>query len=335
MTQAFRDTSLPSLFAHATRKDWGIGVLVWDDGGKRGYLFENGEERTMASGFHELMRKVEHPSPDQQAVSRRLQRMLAARPGESSPSGTAPTFAQQLVRFHEVYPGGLLDPKWVRQIRGEGAEQPNPQHRAVLLQDAQEQLSVNVLDSFLANQHFEQLWESVMRVLDRATDLVPAAQLKKLKLARPGQSRELAVAVRELLHGTDPQAQRFDRYVAALTARAGEPARWEVATALSAIVNPKDDVCVHPKIFGLQLKAIGLQSVVGARPGGATYARLLAVARDVAKKLDEQGEQPRDLLDIHDFMRITLKPAVKARVSPAKPSARKAAPPSEDDPQDE
>src|SRR6185295_13412448 len=104
---------------------------------------------------------------------------------------------------------------------------------------------------------------------------------------------------------------RFDRYVAALTARAGEPARWEVATALSALVDPTEDVCVHPKFFGLQLKAIGLQATVGARPTGAAYARLLIVARDIAKKLTEQDEVPRDLLDVHDFMRMTLKSVPK------------------------
>jgi len=51
MTLATDDTLVPSIFAHATRLDWGVGVLAWEDGGKRGYLFADGEERTLASGF--------------------------------------------------------------------------------------------------------------------------------------------------------------------------------------------------------------------------------------------------------------------------------------------
>ena len=39
MTLVTDDSRLPSLFAHTTRKDWGVGVLAWEAGGKRGYLF--------------------------------------------------------------------------------------------------------------------------------------------------------------------------------------------------------------------------------------------------------------------------------------------------------
>jgi len=55
MTQAAHESRSSSLFAHTGRKDWGVGVLAWEADGKRGYLFANGEERTMANGFFEKM----------------------------------------------------------------------------------------------------------------------------------------------------------------------------------------------------------------------------------------------------------------------------------------
>jgi hypothetical protein len=56
-----------------------------------------------------------------------------------------------------------------------------------------------------------------------------------------------------------------------------------------------------------------------AKPTGAEYIRTLAVARLVAKKLADQGEVTRDLLDVVDFMRLTLKPAARVRAATAKP----------------
>ena len=49
---------------------------------------------------------------------------------------------------------------------------------------------------------------------------------------------------------------------------------------------------------------------------------MLAVARFVSGKLTEQGQAPRDLFDVYDFVRVTLAPAVKT----GKRRARRAAP---------
>jgi hypothetical protein len=335
MALATDDARLPSLFAHTTCKDWGIGVLAWELAGKRGYLFEDGTERTMASGFHDLMRKVEQPSPDQMAASVRLQRMLVARARAHSsiPGASGPTFADQLATFHEIYPAGLLDPKWEKDVRGEGAEQRAPQHRSALVQEAQEQLSVAVLDSLISSQQYEQIWNLVVTVLGHR-DLVPTAQLKKSKSASSERQRDLALAVRELLYGKSPYEKRFDRYVAALGAHSGEPTRWEIATALAAAVHPTEHVCVQPLVFRALLKASGSRETTAARPSSASYMRLLAITRVIAKKLGEKNEVPRDLLDVLDFIRTAHKPATKVRVTSAKASKKSVVPAAADDDHD-
>lgn len=326
MTLATDDTRLPSLFSHSTRKDWGVGVLAWEDGGKRGYLFEDGEERTMASGFYQLMRKVEQPTADQKAASLRLQRVLAARATASSALGvTGPSFSDQLARFHDAYPAGLQDPKWIEEVRGEGAAQLTSRHRAAPVREAHEQLSAAALDALLGSQRFEQVCDIVVRLLG-LTDLVPTAQLRKPKSMTPERQRDLAVAARELLYGKLPYEQRFDRYVAALGAYTGEPARWEIATALSALVLPAEHICVHPSVFRLQLKAMGSRATAAVRPTGAAYARLLVVTRAIAKKLTDHGEAPRDFLDVHDFIRTTLKPVAKPRAATLRGKTRSVAP---------
>ena len=321
MTSPTSDTGSYSIFDHTLRKEWGVGILAWEDGGKRGYLFEDGEERTLASGFHHFMRKVEKPTAEQIAAFERLRKKLAAREqADPSSAGTGRQFLDQLVRLHETYGAGLLDPKWVADIRGEGAEQRLPGHRAPTILEAQEKLSKTALDALISSHSYGQLWEQVTTSLSR-TDLVPEAQLKKPRPNDLEQQRGLAVAVRELLHGSGAYEQRFDRYVAAL-AGLGEPPRWEMATALSALVHPAQHVCVHPVAFRLQLKATGSRGTAPARPNAAGYTRMLAVARFVSGKLTEQGQAPRDLFDVYDFVRVTLAPAVKT----GKRRARRAAP---------
>jgi len=325
MTLTTDNTNLLPLFAHSTRKDWGIGVLAWESSGKRGYLFEDGEERTVANGYYGLMRVVEQPSPDQKAASIRLQRLLVARAQTASSGATGPTFTNQLASFREIYPAGLSDPNWVLSVRGEGAAERAPAHRSPLIEEAQEQLSVTALDSLIASQQYEDMWELIVRVLGHS-ELVPTAQLRKSKAANNDRLRDLTVAAREVLYGKQPYAPRFDRYVAALAAYCGEPTRWEMATALSAVVHPNEHMCVHPMNFRLQLRVGGSRETIAARPNSAAYTRLLAVARVLAKKLTDQNEVPRDLLDIHDFIRVTLKPAPKARVVSAKASTRASVP---------
>src|SRR5882724_5802707 len=293
MTQAAHESRPLSLFAHTSRKDWGVGVLAWEADGKRGYLFENGEERTMANGYFELMKRVEQPSADESAAYARLQAILAARSSASTSTRLGASFADLVDKFRETYPGGLQDPKWIADVRGEGASRRTPRHRDAMVSDAQEHLSSTVLDALISGQRYEHLWNQVTSVLGR-TDLVPAAQLRKPKSIDVQQQRGLAIAVRDLLYGETPYELRFERYVAALAGFFGEPARWEIATALSALVHPTELVCVQPTIFRQQLKATGSRGTVAARPSSAAYTRLLVVTRFVGGQLAGQDEEPRD-----------------------------------------
>lgn len=304
MTSPASDIGSPSIFDHVVRKEWGVAILAWEDGAKRGYLFADGVERTMASAFQQLMRKVEQPSAEQIAVSERLRQKLAVpKIAHSSATGIGATFLEQLSRLQETYAAGLMDPKWAADIRGEGVEQRLVGHRAPMIQEAEEQLSSTALDALVSSHSYRQLWERVITVLSHS-DLVPVAQLKKPRLANDEQQRSLAIAARELLYGAGAFDQRFDRYLAAL-AGLGEPPRWEMATALSALVHPAQHVCVHPTTFGVQLKRAGSGSAAPARPSPSGYKRMLAVARLISTKLTEQGQAPRDLLDVYDFIRIT------------------------------
>jgi len=327
MTITTGETAFPSLFAHRLRKDWGVGVLAAEADGKRRYLFEDGAERTFAPDFYKMLHRVEQPDEQQRAAHARLRGALAKRRIKDG-NGATPeeAIADQLARFHKTFPAGFADPSWVLTIRGEGADSIALHHRQPLIDKARQQLAATVLDPLVSGKHFAQVWEHLVGVL-RETDLVPAVQLK-LKPAGPDHERPLALAVRELLHGTGPYYQRFDRYLATFTAAFGQHAKWELATAPAAVLHPREHVCVELGAFRSQLKASGITRAIAAQPTSAGYATFLAHAQLIASKLGEQGEAPRDLLDVRDFVVHTLKPAARPRATPrpraAKPSAKKA-----------
>jgi hypothetical protein len=316
------ENPFPPLLRHSTRSDWGVGIFTGEKDGKHRYLFENGHERTLAGAFTALMLTVEKPSDEERAAYARLRGILAARsPVDGGRPGSL-HFADQLRALHTAFPSGLSDTRWAAEIRGEGAPSRAPRHRAPLLEEAARLLSQASLDSLASARQFGEIWESVVNVLSHS-DLVSAAQLK---LKQPGdeQRRGLALAVRELLHGHGAYDARFDRFCSAFAVAFGAPPRWELATALSAVVHPTEHVCVEPTTFKKQMKATGSRRPVAVQPSAAAYASLLAMVRLTANKLSEHGELPRDLFDVRDFITLTLKPAPKKKIKPTKPAQPKA-----------
>jgi hypothetical protein len=305
------ESESPALFAHGTRKDWGLGVLAGERDGKRSYLFESGEERIMGSGAYDMMRKVAPLNGEQQAVLARLTALVARRQGRAEPSKAAGfSLLEQLEGLRRDLPKGFLDPGWEAENRAGRV-------RGAILAETQEQLSLKALEALLKAQQFDAVWTAVSKSL-RATGWVPADQLKAP--AQGVQLQPFAGAVRELLYGSAELEQRIDRFVAAYEVTFHRAPRWETATGLLALMFPSEFVLVDLASFRKQLKALGAKGTLPPRPTGAAYLRCANVARVIASKLAESGEVPQDLLDVHDFVRFTLKPKPPAR----KPKAAKA-----------
>jgi hypothetical protein len=302
------------LFTHKLRADWGVCVLAGEADGKRRYLFEDGEERRLVGEFDQMMDKVDSPDANQQAVYLRLKAQLATRGCDAAqPARCEAGFLEQLARLRLTYPAGFQDPKWISETRGDGAELRVPRHRQAMIQDAQARLARDTVASLAKHQHFGELWAEVVAVL-RETDLVPAAHLTSTQSA--DAQRTLALALCELLHGKRVFGTRFDKYVFALRTAFGQAPSWELSTAVCSLVHPTEHVCVEPMLFGRQLKVTPSRRSIPSLPNGAGYANCLSIARQVAKRLTEQGEVPRDLLEVRDFMAFTL---------PRSPNRRRAA----------
>ncbi|HEY4159347.1 MAG TPA: hypothetical protein VGM29_14665 [Polyangiaceae bacterium] len=312
MTQATQSAPFPTLFEHQLRKEWGVSVVSGEHDGKRRFLFEGGEERTMSASSLDLMRRVDSPNPEQQAAYARLTVLLAKRGGRvkvATSDIARASITAQLLWLRERCPKALKDEKWLTDPRRQGARRA----RDLAIDKARELLSRKVVDGLIAAERFDTLWQSVSDVLT-ASELTSAQ-----RIAGTLSSQQLVVlggAVRKLLFGTSTYEQRFDGFVAAFDTVFREPPSWELATALSALVFPTEHTFVEPGPFRKQLKALGRNNVLSARPSGAAYARCAGMARTIATELGALGEVPGDLFDVLDFVSATIasvKPRGKAQ----------------------
>jgi hypothetical protein len=300
MNQALSDREFPNVFSHKKRADWGIGVLSGEQDGKRRYLFEDGEERIMGAGGIALMLKVDQPNRDQQAACARLLALLAKREGrnETTESPGASAVLKQLERLHKKYHGGFFGKEWRSDDKNTFARQT----RVSFAPKVQAALSLSNLERLEQAESFGSVWDSVVSLLGQSG--LVASPLRNTSLAE--QQRLLSERTRQLLHGSDSYEARFDRFLAGYESVFRETLSWQAATALSALMSPVDQVYVEPTSFRKQLKALSRPGTFGARPSGAAYSRCLAMAQALANMLAARGEVPRDLLDVHDFVRVTV-----------------------------
>ncbi len=299
MKQAAKKRGAIGLFSHKKRVDWGVSVLSGEQDGKRRYLFEGGEERVMGPGGIELMIPVEQPDDEQRAAGVRLTALLAKREGRTEAADAPHTTVviRQLDKLHKKYRGGFFSKEWRSDEKSMHARQT----RTTTAPKLQAALSPQSLEERERAEQFAEIWGEMAGLLGESR----LATGKLRTSADTDALRALCERTRELLHGGEAYETRFDRFVEAYEAAFREPPSWQTATALSALMNPVDHVYVEPASFRKQLKSLSLVSTLAARPTGAAYARCLGMAKALANMLAARGEVPRDLLDVHDFVRVT------------------------------
>jgi hypothetical protein len=312
------DTERPDeLYRHVKREEWGFAVLAWDRAGRRAFQFEDGNLRVFANGFQGLVQPVDVPREEARPLLDRLIVMLADNDAQAAKERKAKTskgvglsLNDQVAYFKTQYPTGFYDPKWRHDVRGEGAKRRLKRHRQTAIADAQDRLSADRLATLMSEQQFGTIYETAISVL-KATDLLSPAQLAPVAKLDPSQHQAFARSVRDLLHGDGPADKRFGRFVDTLMETTGTPPSWQLATALGALVNPDEHICVRVAAVREQAKGVGHRVEVRSLPTADAYTRLLAVARSVRDQLAARDFAARDLMDIYDFMRLTLSP--KAR----------------------
>ena len=319
--------SEPRLYQHALRHDWGLAALAYERGRSRAYQFEDGEVREFKVGS-KLIRRVASTERNRDTVRalRQRLRVLEAKRRQRRTMRRAVRRASHALEpqvrvLQDSYEDGFAGNSWVVKMRGHGAKRRLKRHRTPALLGAKQRLDQLILDSLVAKED----WATVQTLLIdaiEATNLVTKRQLTPLRKMTGNARRELAESVHALLYGDSPFEGRFNRFVAACKGPRGKEPPWELVTAPLALVFPNEHVCVHPKTFAIQAQRLEMRHVVSDAPRAAQYRHWLAVAKGVAEACRDHRLRPKDLLDVRDFIQVTLSGQALKRVKRASRTKR-------------
>lgn len=299
------------LYRHKKRPQWGVAILAWDRGEIRAYQFEDGRLRKFKKGYFKLMEKVGEIRGSRDSL---IENLTSAAKEKKDRGGDIETlepvapFDAQVRLFTELYPDGFADDEWVKDHRGTPKGSDLKRHRDPAIKAVKENLSQEHCQEWIAEDRHAHLMEAVREILSK-TDLVTLKHVRMLKGLDPEETKLLAETIADLLHGEDEYRRRFRGYLRVLGEILGSRPSWRLATALSALAHPQEQVCVRHSAYKRQAAVISPRSRYSRRARVVPYENYRQVAFAVRKRLQAAGHEPRDLLDVYDFIWATLRSA--------------------------
>lgn len=304
------------LYRHKKRPEWGVAILAWEKGKRRAYQFADGRLRKFREGYYSLMVPAENVDRSREAVISGLEDAIEANRGEDPPKALEPvaSFDAQVELFTGLYPEGFQDPQWIEDHRGDSSGRALKRHRNPSRDETQEALSKERCEELLSQDRHDELVESVTEILG-GTSLIALKDVKVLRGVEGEERKELAEAVATVLHSEEDFAPRFGQYLSVLTEIYGGRPSWRTATALPALFFPDEQVCVRRSAFIRQAASIAPVARYSRKARVRSYKNFRRVAFAVRQRLQAAGHEPRDLLDIHDFIWATLRNAALDHLS--------------------
>ena len=304
--------SVPArVFEHVSRKDWGRSVLLLEIPDKRTFLFEDGSERSFRPDYWHKMEIVEVQGNEAVRIDRLARRNQTPPPGSSRKSKAPPkkpdiTFEQQVAYFMKLYPVGFEDEAYIKAERGEPGTKSFEKLKEAALERAEDRLSQKNLQELIDAGNYEDLHQMVYEFLTSTKSTTQKAEATRFKNMPETMRETFAHALYELLYGERTYPIRFDSLVAALDVEGGPT--WPLATLLPALVYRADHVFVKPTFFKKQALILDIDPKYDTSPNATTYEQFNEAAKKTMELLQEAGQRPRDLWDVHVFICITLSP---------------------------
>jgi hypothetical protein len=315
------DTNEQVLYRHSRRPEWGVAALISAQNGRRNYQFEDGTLRTLKEEYCGLMEAVEQDSGTSgqlhSALEEQGQRMLARKRArrQAASRDTKPAtilepvmnLTQQVQVFSALYPGGFQDEAYISEIRGTSDGRQRKRLRTPSIDSAQALLGAAELQSLLEQEQTDKIVDRLRRALQR-TDLVRAAQdVRPLAELSIVQQDRVSAALFDLLYGSGTDAERLANWISALGV-AAIPATWATVTAPLAIVRPGEYIAVRPSVFALQARLLAPEQRLNSKPSPTHYGWIRDMAQRLMAHIKQVGLQPRDMMDVYEFIWLTLRP---------------------------
>jgi hypothetical protein len=310
MTVTHDAETSPTLYRHETRPGWGLALMAWDSADKCAFQFDDGKLRIFKKGFHHLMKPVQVDEAVERRVATELEDTLEANGGRRrKPLEPAYPFSDQLKIFETLYPEGFRGERWATTHRGVD-DASLKRHRDRAVERAQESMAQAELDALVGAGEEEKIVDRAIEVL-KHTNLARLGRVKGLERLEGEERKEAGRRIRDLLHGDDRFGVRFRAWLRTLDSGLERGPSWRLATALPALVHPEEHVCVRHSAFRRQAAIFGPSRLYSRRPKRTSYENYRRVAQATKERLEDEGYSPRDLLDVHDFIWVTLRPSAR------------------------
>lgn len=299
------------LYRHVKRPEWGVAILAWEKDDRRAYQFEDGRLRKFKEGYYSLLKPAEHKERSDEAVITGLEGAIEANKGKDPPKALEPVapFEAQVELFLKMYPEGFQDEEWIADHRGDTPGRALKRHRDPVVQELRTKLSQERCDELISAGKHSELVDISNEIL-AGTDLVALKHVKVLRAVEDDDViKDLAVTIREMFYGDGDFDPRYREYLTVMTEVYDGRPSWRIATALPAIMYPEEHVCVRRSAFARQAAVIAPMARYSRRAKVRSYKNYRRVAFAVMQRLQASGHEPRDLLDIHDFVWATLRNA--------------------------
>jgi hypothetical protein len=266
------------------------------------------------------MRAVDRPLDE----SKRLRQTLAAKAGLTLARRTRRAAGSPLIQLDDQvrlfladYHDGFADAAYVAEHR-QGRRRAK-RHRDPAIAEAARLLGRGEMTRLIAASNHPVVMARVQQLLE-ATSLVTKRQLAPLGALDAQAVRQAVNALNELLGGNVDIAAGMQAWIDALaTSRKG--VSWALATAVVALVQPDRHLCVRDTVLRQQARWMAPQLKVSKTARGDVYARLRKMALHLVDELKARDLEPRDLLDVYDFVWLTLRPAARKRIAALPPVA--------------
>ncbi|MFT5355584.1 MAG: hypothetical protein ACI9KE_002803 [Polyangiales bacterium] len=305
-------TSMHTLFRHTRREMWGLGIVLARDDDRVKMQFQDGRTRSFANGYYHMLDAVDRPLDLTRSVVNALCSMVDE---EDAPRATGPepvSFDEQISFFQSKYAAGFQDVEYSERHRGDGRKKPLKRQRDGLVEKAVKLQKASMAEWMKAGEYAE--IHKAAKGVANVTDLVAAKERKLFASIGEEHHEMFAASLHALLHGTSKLVARMDGFIRTLTTAMGTAPSWGLASVFLGSVHPEEHVVVRGKVLALQCAWMAPGLSVSDNPMGILYERLANMTKEVKARLEAEAFEPRDMLDVTDFMWATLRPMAQKEI---------------------
>jgi hypothetical protein len=317
------ELELGGLYTHSARPQWGLATRIAVEAERASYQFQDGKLRKITNTHAHLMAEERRPRDESERLERELVAMAGlslARRSLREAGDELITLDQQIQLFLDDFEGGFEDATFLKKHRGAGRRRAKA-HRDPAIARANELLGRKELLRLISTSRHDVVMERVIELL-ASTSLVNARHLETLKALDDRGVQRAASALCDLLYGDVDAATAMQAWIDAI-ATAGKGVHWSLATAVPALVQPKNHLCVLESVMRVQARWIAPSLRLNKTPSGKLYARIREMALRLVDELELRDMHTRDLLDVYDFVWLTLRPAARKRIAALPPAPLK------------